>query len=62
MAYFECPCCGERTGLHAPAPDARTIWAAGVERLAGLPFRPGGAIEAADLAPVLDAAEAHIAG
>ncbi|MFD0523243.1 P-loop NTPase [Paractinoplanes durhamensis] len=30
MAYFACPCCGERTDLHAPAPDDRTIWAAGV--------------------------------
>jgi ATP-binding protein involved in chromosome partitioning len=61
MAYFECPCCGERTELHAPAPDERTIWADGVERLARLAFRPGAAITATDLAPVLDAVAAHIA-
>ena len=61
MAYFECPCCGEKTELHAPAPDERTIWASGVARLARLPFRPGAVIDAADLAPVLDAVATHIA-
>jgi ATP-binding protein involved in chromosome partitioning len=61
MAYFECPCCGEKTDLHAPAPHDRTIWAGGVQRLARLPFRPDAVIEAADLAPVLEAVEAHIA-
>ena len=61
MAYFECPCCGEKTELHAPAPDERTIWASGVERLARLPFRPDAVIDAADLAPVLEAVETHIA-
>jgi ATP-binding protein involved in chromosome partitioning len=61
MAYFECPCCGERTELHAPAPDERTIWAGGVERLARLPFRPDARIDPADLAPVLKAVTAHIA-
>lgn len=61
MAYFACPCCGERTELHAPAPEERTIWAGGVERLARLPFRPGAVIDAADLAPVLEAVTAHIA-
>ena len=61
MAYFECPCCGEKTELHAPAPEERTIWAGGVERLARLPFRPDAAIDAADLAPVLEAVETHIA-
>jgi ATP-binding protein involved in chromosome partitioning len=61
MAYFACPCCGEKSALHPPAPDERTIWASGVERLARLPFRPGGAIDAADLGPVLDAVAAHIA-
>jgi ATP-binding protein involved in chromosome partitioning len=60
MAYFECPGCGERTDLHAPAPAERTIWAAGVERLARLPFRPDGAIATDDLAPVLDAVVTHI--
>ncbi len=62
MAYFRCPCCGEQTELHAPAPDERTIWADGVERLARLPFRPDAVIDAADLAPVLRAVAAHIAG
>ncbi|MEU8231973.1 P-loop NTPase [Actinoplanes sp. NPDC048967] len=61
MAYFRCPCCGEKTELHAPAPDERTIWAGGVERLARLPFRPDAAIDGADLAPVLRAVAAHIA-
>ena len=61
MAYFECPCCGEKTELHAPAPGERTIWASGVERLARLPFRPDAAITATDLAPVLQAVAAHIA-
>jgi ATP-binding protein involved in chromosome partitioning len=61
MAYFECPCCGEQTELHEPAPADRTIWADGVERLARLPFRPRAAIGAADLAPVLDAVTGHIA-
>ena len=61
MAYFECPCCGERTELHAPAPAERTIWASGVERLARLPFRPDAVIDAADLAPVLEAVQTHIA-
>jgi ATP-binding protein involved in chromosome partitioning len=62
MAYFECPCCGEKSDLHTPAPDDRTIWASGVERLARLPFRPGGTIDGAELAPVLKAVAAHIAG
>ncbi|RSM73089.1 hypothetical protein DMB66_03310 [Actinoplanes sp. ATCC 53533] len=61
MAYFECPCCGEKTELYAPAPGERTIWASGVERLARLPFRPGAVIDAADLGPVLEAVAAHIA-
>jgi ATP-binding protein involved in chromosome partitioning len=61
MAYFECPCCGAQTELYTPAPDERTIWASGVERLARLPFRPDAVIDPADLAPVLDAVAAHIA-
>jgi ATP-binding protein involved in chromosome partitioning len=61
MAYFECPCCGEKTELHAPAPDDRTIWAGGVPLLARLPFRPDAAIDAADLAPVLTVVAAHLA-
>lgn len=61
MAYFECPCCGEKSELYAPAPDERTIWASGVERLARLPFRPHAEISAVDLAPVIKAVAAHIA-
>jgi ATP-binding protein involved in chromosome partitioning len=53
MAYLACPHCGERTDLHVPAPQDRTIWAAGVRRLATLPFRPGGTIDDADLAPAV---------
>ncbi|WP_250034617.1 Mrp/NBP35 family ATP-binding protein [Paractinoplanes maris] len=60
MAYFECPCCGEKTDLHTPAPHDRTIWATGVDRLARLPFRPDAAITGADLAPVLQAVAAHL--
>jgi len=61
MAYFQCPCCGEKTELHAPAPEERTIWAGGVERLARIPFRPDAVVDAADLAPVLEAVTRHIA-
>jgi ATP-binding protein involved in chromosome partitioning len=61
MAYFTCPCCGEKSELHTPAPYERTIWANGVERLARLPFRLDAVIDGADLAPVLDAVAAHIA-
>ncbi|MCY1143182.1 ATP-binding protein [Actinoplanes sp. Pm04-4] len=60
MAYFACPHCGDRTQLHTPAPDERTIWADGVDRLARLPFRPDGEIGPADLAPVVDAVTRHI--
>jgi ATP-binding protein involved in chromosome partitioning len=61
MAYFVCPCCGEKAELHAPAPDERTIWASGVARLARLPFRPDAVIDAAALVPALDAVAAYIA-
>ena len=60
MAYFACPCCGEKTELHPPAPDDRTIWATGIPRLARLPFRPDATITATDIAPVLNAVTAHI--
>jgi ATP-binding protein involved in chromosome partitioning len=61
MAYFQCPCCGEKTELHAPAPHERTIWASGVDRLARLPFRPDAVIDLGELAPVLEAVATHIA-
>ncbi|GIM92075.1 Mrp/NBP35 family ATP-binding protein [Paractinoplanes toevensis] len=60
MAYFECPCCGEKTELHEPAPADRTIWADGVQRLTRLPFRPKAEIAPTDLTPVLEAVAAHI--
>src|SRR4051794_6077424 len=60
MAFFQCPCCGEKTELHAPAPYERTIWAGGVQRLARLPFRPDAVVDVADLAPVLEAVASHI--
>lgn len=56
MAYLACPHCGQRTDLHVRAPEDRTVWAAGVDRLATLPFRPGGTIEDADLSPAVAAA------
>jgi ATP-binding protein involved in chromosome partitioning len=42
MAGLTCPCCGERIDVFPPCPDERTIWAAGVERLASIPLEPGG--------------------
>lgn len=60
MAYLACPHCGEHTDLHVPAPAERTIWAAGVRRLARLPFRPGGVIEEADLAPAVTGVLGHL--
>jgi ATP-binding protein involved in chromosome partitioning len=60
MAYLACPHCGERTTLHVPAPADRTIWASGVPRLASLPFRPGGIIEDADLAPAVTRVLGHL--
>jgi ATP-binding protein involved in chromosome partitioning len=60
MAYLECPHCGGTTELHTPAPQERTVWAQGVPRLVRLPFRPDGAIEGADLVPVLSAVVAHL--
>ena len=60
MAHLECPHYGGTTELHTPAPQERTVWAQGVPRLVRLPFRPDGAIEGADLAPVLSAVVAYL--
>jgi ATP-binding protein involved in chromosome partitioning len=60
MAYVLCPHCGERTALHTPAPEERTIWALGVPKLAGIPFRTDAAVTAADVAPIADAVEARM--
>ena len=46
MAYVLCPHCGERTALHTPAPEDRTIWALGVPKLAGIPFRTDAVVTA----------------
>ena len=54
MAYFSCPHCGDRTPLHTPAPEDRTIWALGVPRLAAVPFRTDAVLTGEDVAPVAD--------
>jgi ATP-binding protein involved in chromosome partitioning len=60
MAYVLCPHCGERTALHPPAPPDRTIWALGVPKLAGIPFRTDAVVTSADVAPIADAVEARM--
>jgi ATP-binding protein involved in chromosome partitioning len=60
MAYVTCPHCGEHTVLHTPAPADRTIWALGVPKLAGIPFRTDAVVAAEDVAPVADAVEARM--
>lgn len=60
MAYLACPGCGERTALHPPAPEDRTIWALGVPRLARVPYRPDSAVSGDDVAPVADAVEKRL--
>ena len=60
MAFLVCPGCGERTPLHAPAPEDRTIWALGVQRLATVPHRVDAVVTGADIAPVAAAVRAHL--
>ena len=60
MAYVLCPHCGERTILHTPAPEDRTIWAQGVPKLAGIPFRTDAVITPEDVGPVAAAVEAQL--
>ena len=60
MAYVLCPHCGERTALHTPAPEDRTIWALGVPKLAGIPFRTDAVVTPGDVGPVADAVEAQV--
>lgn len=62
MAYLECPSCGAPTDLFAPAAEERTIWAAGVPRLARLPFHPDAAIDGTALASVTATVQAHLDG
>lgn len=38
MAPMPCPCCGTEIELFPPTPFERSVWGAGVERLARLPF------------------------
>jgi ATP-binding protein involved in chromosome partitioning len=60
MAYLECRGCHERTPLHVPAPEERTIWARGVRKLASLPYRPETSVTSEDLSSVLAVAAKHI--
>jgi ATP-binding protein involved in chromosome partitioning len=60
MAYVICPHCGERSALHIPAPEERTIWALGVPRLASVPFRTDALVSMDDVAEVADAVEAGL--
>lgn len=60
MAYMECPCCGHRIDMHAPAPQDRTIWAEGVAKLACLPFRVGASLSDADLTPAVSRVITHL--
>jgi ATP-binding protein involved in chromosome partitioning len=60
MAYVICPHCGERSALHTPAPEERTIWALGVPKLASVPFRTDALVSMDDVAPVADAVEAGL--
>jgi ATP-binding protein involved in chromosome partitioning len=61
MAYLVCPHCGEQSRMHPPAPADRTIWALGVRKLAGIPFRTDAAVTPQDVAPIADAVEARMA-
>ena len=60
MAYVVCPHCGERSALHTPAPEERTIWALGVPKLASVPFRTDAVVSMDDVGPVADAVEAGL--
>jgi ATP-binding protein involved in chromosome partitioning len=40
MAGLRCPCCDARIDVFPPCAEERTIWAAGVARLASLPMDP----------------------
>ena len=60
MAFLDCPGCGERTLLHTPAPEDRTIWALGVERLATVPYRADAVVTGEDIRPVAAAVRAHL--
>ncbi len=60
MAYLTCAGCGERTLLHAPAPQDRTVWALGVDRLTTVPYRADAVVTAEDMGPVADAVRRHL--
>jgi ATP-binding protein involved in chromosome partitioning len=60
MAFLDCPGCGQRTLLHTPAPEDRTIWALGVERLATVPYRADAVVTGEDIRPVAAAVRAHL--
>ena len=40
MSGFRCPHCGERIDIFPRVPDARSIWAMGVEKLGAIPLDP----------------------
>ena len=53
MASFVCPCCHADVELLPPCAPERSIWAAGVERLASIPMQPAIARAAEDGRPVV---------
>lgn len=53
MATFLCPCCGSEVELLPPCAPERSIWSAGVERLASIPMRPAIARAGEDGRPVV---------
>ena len=40
MSGFRCPHCAQPVEIFAPVPDARAIWAVGVEKLGVVPLDP----------------------
>jgi ATP-binding protein involved in chromosome partitioning len=51
MGPMSCPCCGTDIVLFPPTPFERSIWGAGVEKLASLPFSTSTAADAERGAP-----------
>jgi ATP-binding protein involved in chromosome partitioning len=53
MASLICPCCGNEVELFPPCAPDRSIWAAGVDRLASIPMQPAIAKAGEDGRPVV---------
>lgn len=53
MAGLVCPCCGNHVDVFPPCAEERSIWAAGVERLASIPMQPAIAQAGEDGTPVV---------